>query len=126
MSGLPPDSTSMSRQHEPDDTDSERLADRLLGGEARRVARPGVGEAVAVGALLLAEQPLVGARQPLEQPADARRLDDVDAEAEEQAAGRDGGNRTRHARAVGTHSTVTVLARLRGWSTLSPLMPAMW
>ncbi len=24
------------------------------------------------------------------------------------------------------YSTVTVLARLRGWSTFSPLMPAMW
>ncbi len=28
--------------------------------------------------------------------------------------------------ARGAYSTVTVLARFRGWSTLSPLMPAMW
>jgi hypothetical protein len=74
---------------EPDDTDSERLADRLLGGEAGGVAQPRVGEAVTLRALLLAEEPLVGARQPLEQPAHARGLGHVDAEAVEQAAGRD-------------------------------------
>ena len=55
--------------HEPDDTDSQRLAHRLLGGEARRVVRQGVGEVVAVGALLRAEQTLVGARQTLQQAA---------------------------------------------------------
>ena len=27
---------------------------------------------------------------------------------------------------VAPYSTVTVLARFRGWSTFSPLMPAMW
>src|SRR5450759_4004978 len=82
--------------HEPDDTDSKRLAHSLLGGETRRVARKGVGEVVAVGALLRAEEPFVSARQTLQQAPDASRLDDVDAEAEEQAAGRDGGEPARH------------------------------
>ena len=77
---------------EPDDTDSERLAHRLFGGEARRVVGPRVREAVAVGALLRAEQALVGARQVLEQPADAGGLGDVDAEAEERPPGGMAGN----------------------------------
>src|SRR5665647_2888317 len=75
--------------HEPDDTDSQRLAHRLLGGEARGVVGEAVGEAVAVGALLGAEQARVGPGQTLQQALDARRFGDVDAEAEEQAAGRD-------------------------------------
>ena len=106
---------------EPDDTDAQRLADSLLGGEARRVVRPRVGEAVAVGALLLAEEALVGARQALEQPPDARRLDHVDAEAEEEAGRRDRGKPSSR-----PYSTVTVFARFRGWSTFRPLSRAMW
>ena len=82
--------------HEPDDTDSERLAHSLLGGETRRVAWEGVGEVVTIGALLLAEQARIGLRQALQQTPHAGRLDGVDAEAEEQAAGRDGGEPARH------------------------------
>jgi hypothetical protein len=44
----------------------------------------------------------------LEGPLDAVDLDEIDADAEDPRAHRRG------------HSTVTVFARLRGWSTLSP------
>ena len=37
-----------------------------------------------------------------------------------------GPSRSSRARSVKPYSTVTVLARFRGWSTFSPLMPAMW
>src|SRR5665647_1505876 len=89
ISGFPPRQYLDVAPHEPDDTDSQRLAHRLLGGEARGVVGEAVGEAVAVGALLGAEQARVGPGQTLQQALDARRFGDVDAEAEEQAAGRD-------------------------------------
>src|SRR5512144_1249280 len=92
---------------EPDDTDAQRLSDSLLGREACRETRVGVGEAGAVGAFLRREQALASARQALEQPPHAGHREGIDAHA------------------LDVHSTVTVFARLRGWSTLSPLRRAM-
>ena len=93
---------------EADDADAERLAHRLFGGETGGVARKGIGEAVGVGALVAREEALIGSWQALEQAPHAGDLDGVDADA-------------GHAGLpLEPHSTVTVFARLRGWSTSCP------
>src|SRR5205814_1045679 len=60
------------------DAGAERLADRLLAGEARRVMLRGVRLRVAVGALGLGEAALAEARVSLERPRDPRDLDQID------------------------------------------------
>ncbi len=60
------------------DTAAERLADRLLAGEAGRVVLGGMGARVAVGDLGLGEDALAEAGVALERRLDARDLDQVD------------------------------------------------
>ena len=90
-------------QREGADAGAERLHDRLLGCEARRQALGHVGRAGGVGLLGLGEAARREARTAVEQPAEARHVDRVDADADD-----------------GAHSTVTVLARLRGRSGSCP------
>src|SRR5689334_6259240 len=61
------------------DARAERLADRLLAGEARSVVLRRVRLRVAVGALGLGEAALAEAGVALQRAADARDLDQVDA-----------------------------------------------
>ena len=63
------------------DARAERLPDRLLGREARRVVLGRVRLAVAVGALSVGKAALAEARIALERPRDPRDLDQVDANA---------------------------------------------
>ena len=64
------------------DADADRLADRLLAGEPRRVVLRRVRLRVAVRALGLGEAALAEARVPLERPPDPLDLDQVDADAQ--------------------------------------------
>ena len=97
------------------DSDPERLGRRLLGAEARRQVLPGARLTGGVRPLGLGEQPLGEPRRPLERPLEPVDLEQVDPDAMGPAPP------PRRA-----HSTVTVLARFRGWSTFSPRRRAMW
>ena len=75
---------------------------------ARCIAGPGAGGRV--GALAVGEDPLGQPRPALERALEPLDVEEVDADA---------------AHGGGSYSTVTVLARLRGWSTFSPRSRAM-
>jgi hypothetical protein len=79
----------------------QRLGHRLLGAEAGGQVHGGTGAALRVGALAAGEQALGQARTPGDGPLQALDLQEIDADPVH-------------------HSTVTVLARLRGWSTFRP------
>ena len=99
------------------DAEPEDLRDGLLG---RPAAGHRLGPAADVALLRLGQHPPGEARpEPLERRPDPIDLDDVDPE-----LGRPGRERGR--RAIGAaYSTVTDLARLRGWSTSVPRATAM-
>src|SRR5437763_8215317 len=78
------------------DARAERLADRLLAGEARGVVLRRVRLRVAVGALGVGEAALAGARVALQRPRDPRDLDQVDAHTH----GRNSKPRSRSSRAA--------------------------
>ena len=96
--------TSTSVEREAPDAGAERLHHGLLGGEARRQALRHVGGSGGVGALGLGEAPLCETRAAVEHLPEPRHVDRVDAHADDGTG------------SAGDHSTVTVLARLRGRS----------
>jgi hypothetical protein len=93
----------------------QRLGDRLLGAEARGQVLTGTAPRSRVLALGVGEQ---SRGEP--GPALQRLLETLDLEQVDPDPGRAGGQRE-----LRCHSTVTVLARLRGWSTLQPRSVAM-
>ena len=91
-------------EREAPDAGAERLHHGLLGGEPRRQALRHVGGSGGVGALGLGEAPLCETRAAVEHLPEPRHVDRVDAHADDGTG------------SAGDHSTVTVLARLRGRS----------
>ena len=87
---------------------AQSLEHRLFRSEAQRVVHLGTAALVAVLALLGREQTLLEARAALERRLHPVDLDDVDAQSGDHG-----------------YSTVTDLARLRGWSTLQSFSLAM-
>ena len=91
-------------EREAPDAGAERLHDGLLGGEPRRQALGHVGGSGGVGALGLGEAARRETRAAVEHLPEPRHVDRVDAHADDGTG------------SAGDHSTVTVLARLRGRS----------
>src|SRR5215207_2852619 len=84
---------------------AERLRDRLLGTEARRQVLAGTRACGSVRTLAVREEPRRQAGPPLDRALEALDLQQVQPDA--------------------AHSTVTVFARFRGWSTFRPRLPAI-
>ena len=109
--------------------EAQQLGHRFLGGEPGRVVRRGVGLRLAVRTLGRREQPLDEPGTSGERLAESRHVDQVEARRRSRSVlPREATTGTIARRALGgiglpdsAHSTVTVLARLRGWSTVSPL-----
>ena len=96
----------------------QRLGDRLLRAEARGEMLRRAAAAGSVGALAVGEQAFGQPRVAFERALEPVDLQEVQADP--------GGCHWREPRgALGPYSTVTVFARLRGWSTLSPRSRAM-
>ena len=89
------------------DTRTQKLAHGFFGSEPRRVAEGGILVLVAVGDLGRGEHAFFQPRMPRECFTETRDLHQVQTD-------------LRTLRRAHGYSTVTVLARLRGWSTFSP------
>ncbi len=94
------------------------LAHRLLGGETTGET---IGAPVAVGALGGREQTVRQCGVTAQRRLEAARRGDVDAHGRNRDEGEERGHGYRRA-----YSTVTDLARLRGWSTSQPRSTATW
>src|SRR3990172_1215446 len=100
---------------------AERLDRGLPSREPPRVGLGGAGLRVAVGDLLWCEHALAHRRVPPERPLHPGDLAQVDPEPQDLHAPRVARPAPR-----GLYSTVTLFARLRGWSTSQPRSLATW